>query len=426
MTDWPYEENGAQRGPLSEGDLNTLLANPFAATRHTGLGRQLRFGWEARLANYLEAAQQPVRPPPPASGCKRISRSEDLGISQISFLQPWPFTHGGVTGPHGDRPGRSGQNAMSGDPPSLAFAAAIALGLLASSAGALSAESDLLPYGPKAAMTVAISSRSGLDTDHAEITLDNAPVNSKGFCANSNGDDGQLCVGKTLADANIQSSILANCLTGKFTSPWGNGFRFIGRAASGDYYYIIQPDEVPHEVLDYRANYDVAIDAFKALCPARVSQADHEDTIPEATEELGPDDAEDTAPDVVERADTAPDVTLGDALDSIMGGPPVYVQFTCEITGTEVLGVPNFGGKDKVVTAEIGVRRDGTAIINGKLVQPAKVFPATAGADLPFNGVVYRALDVKSALFSTEGSRAGSAQSESGRASIVRDVKGNG
>ncbi|MER9163606.1 hypothetical protein [Mesorhizobium sp. M0715] len=93
----------------------------------------------------------------------------------------------------------------------------------------------------------------------------------------------------------------------------------------------------------------------------------------------------------------------GDDLDSVMGGPPVYVQYTCEISGSEVLGVPNINGRDKIVTAEIGVKRDGTAIINGKLVHPAQLVPANAGTDLPFNGVVYGALDVKNALFSTGG-----------------------
>ncbi|WP_164893045.1 DUF4339 domain-containing protein [Mesorhizobium sp. M7A.F.Ca.US.010.02.1.1] len=167
---------------------------------------------------------------------------------------------------------------------------------------------DLLPYGSRAGMTVTITGRSGIDTDHAEITLDPTAANSKGFCIDSNGDDGETCVGKKLADAKIQSSIVANCFTGKFISPWGNGFQFKGRAADGDYSYIVQPDVVPHEVLDYRANYDVAIEAFKALCPARVARADREDPIPEVAEEISPDDAEQAAPNVAEESVT--DTTL--------------------------------------------------------------------------------------------------------------------
>lgn len=231
---------------------------------------------------------------------------------------------------------------MSCLPPSLAFMAAVTLGPMASSVDAFSAERDLLPYGPKAAMTITITGRSSLDTDHAEITLDNTRANSKGFCGNSNGDDGETCAGKMLADAKIQSSILANCLTGKFTSPWGNGFRFIGRAASGNFYYIVQPDDVPHEVLDYRANYDVAIAAFKALCPARVAEADREDPVAEVAEELGPDDAEDAAPDVAEQADyTAPGLWPVSAAQVIEDHGTVYAEMASVEQVCSFLGSPS-------------------------------------------------------------------------------------
>lgn len=197
---------------------------------------------------------------------------------------------------------------MTGHQCSLAVMAAVALSLAASSASAFSAESNVLPYGPKAAMTVVITGQSGLDTDHAEITLDNTSANAKGFCSSQNGETAESCSQDQLATAKIQSSIVANCFTGKFTSPWGNGFQFKGRAADGDYSYIIQPDVVPHEVLDYRANYDVAIEAFKALCPARVARADREDAVPEVAEEISPDDAEQAAPNVAEESVT--DATL--------------------------------------------------------------------------------------------------------------------
>ncbi|MER9483446.1 hypothetical protein NKI74_29605 [Mesorhizobium sp. M0494] len=101
-------------------------------------------------------------------------------------------------------------------------------------------------------------------------------------------------------------------------------------------------------------------------------------------------------------ADQSPDGS-SDALESVMGGQPVYVQYACEISLAEVLGVPDLSGDGKVAAAEIGVKSDGSAIINGKLIQPANVFPAPAGTDMPFNGVVYGALDIKNALFSNKG-----------------------
>ncbi|MER9910884.1 hypothetical protein NKJ71_09565 [Mesorhizobium sp. M0050] len=101
--------------------------------------------------------------------------------------------------------------------------------------------------------------------------------------------------------------------------------------------------------------------------------------------------------------DNQPSNQSGETLGPVIGGPPVYARYSCDITGAEFLGVPNFNGEDKAVTAEIGVQSDGIAIINGKLIRPAGVIPAEAGMDLPFSGLIYKALDVKQAVFSTEG-----------------------
>ncbi|MER9104456.1 hypothetical protein NKH95_10940 [Mesorhizobium sp. M0848] len=168
----------------------------------------------------------------------------------------------------------------------------------ASSASAVSAESNVLPYGPKAGMTITITGRSSLNTDHAEITLDNVAANAKGFCANSNGETGEACAKDSLAGAKIQSSVVANCGTGKFTGPWGNGFQFVGRSAEEGYPYAVMPDVIPHEVLDYKANYDVAVETFKALCPTRVKQADRDGPVAEESSEVGPDD--ETSPDLTD------------------------------------------------------------------------------------------------------------------------------
>jgi hypothetical protein len=64
MTDWYYEDNGTQRGPVSESDLNAMLVNrllpPSTLVWSEGLGSV----WKPASQTHLEAAPQPVRPPP--------------------------------------------------------------------------------------------------------------------------------------------------------------------------------------------------------------------------------------------------------------------------------------------------------------------------------------------------------------------------
>ena len=64
MTDWYYEDNGSQRGPVAEADLNTMLVNhllqPNTLVWTAGFGPT----WKAASQTHLEAAPQPVRPPP--------------------------------------------------------------------------------------------------------------------------------------------------------------------------------------------------------------------------------------------------------------------------------------------------------------------------------------------------------------------------
>ncbi|MER9163605.1 DUF4339 domain-containing protein [Mesorhizobium sp. M0715] len=64
MTDWYYDENGAQRGPVSEGDLNTMLVNRLLSPHTLVWTATLGSGWKPASQTHLEAAPQAVKPPP--------------------------------------------------------------------------------------------------------------------------------------------------------------------------------------------------------------------------------------------------------------------------------------------------------------------------------------------------------------------------
>lgn len=64
MADWYYEESGAQRGPVSEGDLNTMLVNHLLPPNALVWTANLGPNWKPASQTHLEAAPQPVRPPP--------------------------------------------------------------------------------------------------------------------------------------------------------------------------------------------------------------------------------------------------------------------------------------------------------------------------------------------------------------------------
>jgi hypothetical protein len=64
MADWYYEQNGVQRGPLSEADLTTMLANHLLPPNTLVWTASLGSAWRPASQTRLEAAPQPVRPPP--------------------------------------------------------------------------------------------------------------------------------------------------------------------------------------------------------------------------------------------------------------------------------------------------------------------------------------------------------------------------
>ncbi|MBZ9795586.1 DUF4339 domain-containing protein [Mesorhizobium sp. ES1-4] len=64
MAEWYFEENGAQRGPVSEGDLNTMLVNHLLPPGTLVWTASLGTVWKPASQTHLEAAPQRLRPPP--------------------------------------------------------------------------------------------------------------------------------------------------------------------------------------------------------------------------------------------------------------------------------------------------------------------------------------------------------------------------
>ncbi len=64
MADWYYEENGAQRGPVAEADLSSMLVNHLLPPNILVWSASLGSSWKPASQTHLEAASQPVRPPP--------------------------------------------------------------------------------------------------------------------------------------------------------------------------------------------------------------------------------------------------------------------------------------------------------------------------------------------------------------------------
>jgi hypothetical protein len=63
MTDWYYEENGAQRGPVPEGDLNMMLVNHLLPPNALVWTASFGSVWKPASQTQLNAAPQPVGPP---------------------------------------------------------------------------------------------------------------------------------------------------------------------------------------------------------------------------------------------------------------------------------------------------------------------------------------------------------------------------
>lgn len=64
MADWYYEETGAQRGPVSEADLNVMLTNRLLLPNTLVWSASLGSSWKPASQTPLEAAPQRAEPPP--------------------------------------------------------------------------------------------------------------------------------------------------------------------------------------------------------------------------------------------------------------------------------------------------------------------------------------------------------------------------
>ncbi|MBZ9897277.1 hypothetical protein LB545_23460 [Mesorhizobium sp. BR1-1-6] len=152
----------------------------------------------------------------------------------------------------------------------LAFAPGISQAWAGESDTQTAGNSDRLSYGSRAGMEVTITGRSGINSNDAVISLEHTRENAKEFCVQYNLDDSDQCVDKTLAEVKVQLNIKANCDTGKFTNVWGDRLTFKGPAVDGDLPYDIDAEDSGWG--EHQSDYDLAIDNFKTLCPAKIGE----------------------------------------------------------------------------------------------------------------------------------------------------------
>lgn len=102
MADWYYEENGAQRGPLSEGDLNAMLVNHLLPPNTLVWTASIGSAWKPASQTHLEAAPQPVRPPPlpqtavvspPLPAAHRSALLQNTAGGASTSFNEWPTTY---------------------------------------------------------------------------------------------------------------------------------------------------------------------------------------------------------------------------------------------------------------------------------------------------------------------------------------------
>ncbi|MER8421660.1 hypothetical protein [Mesorhizobium sp. M1329] len=151
--------------------------------------------------------------------------------------------------------------------------ATVAFFLLLGALFAAAGEDDLLSYGSRAGINVTITGRSGINTGKAELALQFTRENAKSYCVEDEQTDSQKCIDRVLSEVKVQPRISANCETGEFTNVWGRRFTFKGPAGDGDYPYNLEPQDGDTSE-EHWSDYDVAIGNFKALCPARIAEAD--------------------------------------------------------------------------------------------------------------------------------------------------------
>jgi hypothetical protein len=127
-------------------------------------------------------------------------------------------------------------------------------------------------YGSRVGMYNRISSRAGIDTSAAKIVTKPSIEAAIQFCREYNGDYSKKCINDQLRE-NESGTIVGNCQTGNFSDLSGQEYRFMGEMPKGqeeiqaDYKIErVSTDEVLFG--DVASGYEVALSAYKALCPA--------------------------------------------------------------------------------------------------------------------------------------------------------------
>jgi hypothetical protein len=143
---------------------------------------------------------------------------------------------------------------------------------------------DFVYYGMRTGMYDAISSRDGIDTDHARIVTDKSRAAAIISCR-SNHDFTSECIAKTLQEAPTPI-LTADCPAGTFTDALGSGdcdhceppqgLKFLGKNPHSDEgaHFLIQYLK-GGDVMDgsWASTYDFAIDAYALLCPKTLEAA---------------------------------------------------------------------------------------------------------------------------------------------------------
>ena len=132
-------------------------------------------------------------------------------------------------------------------------------------------------YGSRVGMQVTIIGVSGIGTAHAKIRVKHLPEDARKFCIEYGHDKSRTCVEQTLRETHLNDTLAGNCVTGAFTSLYGEHLKFAGenkKRGPTDPRYRIVTDS--GEVLDGSgaSGYGYDLDQFEALCPARAQGDD--------------------------------------------------------------------------------------------------------------------------------------------------------
>lgn len=138
-----------------------------------------------------------------------------------------------------------------------------------------SLKAETLGYGSRVGMDVTIVKKINLGTPIAKIVTVHTRANAVAYCRDYVGEITEKCISEELATP-LYLEINANCLTGKFTTLTGEGYKFEGvnldfDPTGFDTEYIIK-NVSTDERLDpsMASGYAVALQQFTALCPNRV------------------------------------------------------------------------------------------------------------------------------------------------------------